>query len=64
MIQTLLFRILMAPFALLYGLGVTLRNLFYKVGILKEVSFNLPIISVGNLTMGGTGKTPHIEYLV
>lgn len=64
MIQTFLFRVLMAPFALVYGAGIYLRNLFYEIGILKEVSFNLPIISVGNLTVGGTGKTPHIEYLV
>lgn len=64
MIQTLLFRILMAPFALLYGCGIFLRNLFYQIGILKEVRFNLPIISVGNLTVGGTGKTPHVEYLL
>lgn len=54
----------MSPFALLYGIGIYLRNLFYKIGILREVNFNLPIISVGNLTMGGTGKTPHVEYLI
>jgi tetraacyldisaccharide 4'-kinase len=64
MIQRLLFRILMAPFALLYGAGVSIRNLFYHFGILREISFNLPIISIGNLSVGGTGKTPHVEYLV
>lgn len=54
----------MAPFALLYGLGVSLRNAMYKTGLLKEISFNIPVISIGNLTMGGAGKTPHVEYLV
>ncbi|MCL4109215.1 UNVERIFIED_CONTAM: hypothetical protein GTU68_062983 [Idotea baltica] len=54
----------MAPFALIYGLGVSLRNMLYSMGILKEISFNVPVISVGNLSMGGTGKTPHVEYLI
>ena len=64
MIQRFLFRLLMSPFALLYGAGVSLRNIFYRFGILKEVSFNLPVIAVGNLSVGGTGKTPHVEFLV
>ncbi|NND07519.1 MAG: tetraacyldisaccharide 4'-kinase [Saprospiraceae bacterium] len=63
MIQKALFKILMAPFALLYGTGVALRNGLYRVGLLKEISFNIPVISIGNLTMGGAGKTPHVEYL-
>lgn len=54
----------MAPFSLLYGVGVGLRNYFYKTGLLKSISFNLPVISVGNLSVGGAGKTPHIEYLI
>ncbi len=64
MIQKLLFRILMAPLALLYGTGVAIRNGLYSIGLLKEVSFNIPVISIGNLTVGGAGKTPHVEYLV
>ena len=64
MIQRFLFKLIMSPFALLYGIGISIRNLFYQLGLLKEVGFNLPIISVGNLTMGGTGKTPHVEYLI
>lgn len=64
MIQRLLFRVLLAPFALLYGIGVSVRNWLYFRGVLKSVSFDIPVISVGNLTMGGAGKTPHLEYLI
>ncbi len=63
MIQKVLFQILMSPLALLYGTGVALRNFFYRIGFLKGVSFDVPTISVGNLTVGGAGKTPHVEYL-
>ena len=64
MIQNILFKILLAPFSLLYGLGISLRDLFYRKGLLKGISFDLPIIAVGNLSVGGAGKTPHIEYLI
>ncbi len=64
MIQRILFRILLAPVSLLYGMGVSLRNFFYRNDLLKEVSFDLPLIAVGNLSIGGAGKTPHIEYLI
>lgn len=57
-------RILLSPFALLYGGIISLRNIFYEAGLLKSTSFNVPIINVGNLSIGGTGKTPHIEYLI
>ena len=52
------------PLSWLYGLGVSIRNLMFDYGLLKSQSFSLPIICVGNLTVGGTGKTPHTEYLV
>lgn len=52
------------PFAFLYRLIVNSRNLLFHIGVLKSKSFNIPIISVGNISVGGTGKTPHIEYLV
>lgn len=52
------------PLSLLYGLIVFLRNMCFDLGILKEKKFPIPIISVGNITVGGTGKTPHIEYLI
>lgn len=64
MIQNLLAKILLAPFSLLYGLGISLRDFFYRQGLLKSIEFNLPVISVGNLSVGGAGKTPHIEYLI
>ena len=52
------------PISLLYGFGVWLRNKLFDWNVLKERSFPLPVISVGNITVGGTGKTPHTEYLI
>ena len=52
------------PLSWLYGLGVGFRNLLFEMNILKSRSFDTPVISVGNITVGGTGKTPHVEYLV
>ena len=52
------------PLSWLYGLGVRLRNQMFELGILKSRSFDTPIISVGNITVGGSGKTPHVEYLI
>ena len=54
----------LTPLSWCYGLGVRFRNHLFDTGILKSRSFNIPVISVGNITVGGTGKTPHIEYLV
>lgn len=64
MSDDIVIRILLLPLALLYGIGVGMRNLFYRVGILRSVHFDLPVISVGNLSVGGAGKSPHIEYLL
>ncbi|MBO6144336.1 MAG: tetraacyldisaccharide 4'-kinase [Prevotella sp.] len=52
------------PLSWLYGAGVKLRNTMFSIGILKSRAFDVPVISVGNITVGGTGKTPHVEYLV
>lgn len=60
----ILSKILLFPFTILYGLGVGARNLLYDLELLKSVKYNLPVISVGNLTVGGAGKTPHVEYLI
>ncbi len=54
----------MLPLSFLYGMGVEIRNKMYEWGILSSRSFDVPVISIGNLTVGGSGKTPHIEYLI
>lgn len=55
---------LLFPFSCLYGSIMAIRNFCYDQGILTTRKFDLPVISVGNLTVGGTGKTPHVEYLL
>jgi tetraacyldisaccharide 4'-kinase len=45
-------------------MGVSTRSFFYSSGLLKSAEFSLPVISVGNLSVGGAGKTPHVEYLI
>ena len=57
-------RKILFPFALLYGIITSIRNFLFDNGILKSYSFDIPIIAVGNLSLGGTGKTPQIEYLI
>lgn len=52
------------PLSWLYGLGVAIRNWLFDKNILKQKSFDIPVINVGNITVGGTGKTPHVEYLI
>ena len=52
------------PLSWLYGLGVGFRNFLFETGILKSQTYATPVISVGNITVGGTGKTPHVEYLI
>lgn len=64
MSEDIVIRVLLLPFALLYGIGVGFRNFLYRTGVLRSVRFDLPVISVGNMTVGGTGKSPHIEYLM
>ncbi len=58
------FRYLLLPISLVYGGIIGLRNLLFDKKILKSSSFNFPIICVGNLAVGGTGKTPMVEYLI
>jgi len=57
-------RKLLFPFAILYGFITSVRNFLFDKGILKSASFDIPVIAVGNLSVGGTGKTPQIEYLI
>jgi len=57
-------RFILLPFSLLYALVMIIRNKLYDWGFLKSFQFDLPVISVGNLAIGGSGKTPATEYLV
>lgn len=59
-----LLRKILFPFAVLYGIITSIRNFLFDKGVLKSTSFDIPIIAVGNLSVGGTGKTPQIEYLI
>ena len=54
----------MLPFSWIYGSIVRFRNWLFDMGLKKSKSFSIPIISVGNITVGGSGKTPHVEYLI
>ena len=57
-------RALLFPLTLLYGIGVRFRNFLYDIGLFSSREFGIPIVSVGNLTSGGTGKTPHVEHFI
>lgn len=57
-------RIVLFPFAILYGIITSIRNFLYDIRVLKSHSFDIPVIAVGNLSVGGTGKTPQIEALI
>jgi tetraacyldisaccharide 4'-kinase len=57
-------RFLLFPFTVIYTIITSVRNFLFDVGLLKSTSFEKPVIVVGNLSIGGTGKTPQIEYLI
>ena len=57
-------RFLLFPFSILYGVIVFIRNKFYDWHLISSTHFEVPTIVVGNISMGGTGKSPHIEYLI
>lgn len=54
----------LSPIAFLYGVGVAFRNKLFDCGMLRSKSFDVPVICIGNIAVGGTGKTPHTEYLI
>jgi tetraacyldisaccharide 4'-kinase len=58
-----IFSPILFPLSLLYGFIIYIRNRLFDYKIFKSRQFNIPLISVGNITVGGTGKTPHVEYL-
>ncbi|WP_297902494.1 tetraacyldisaccharide 4'-kinase [uncultured Parabacteroides sp.] len=62
--HTIKFNKFLAPFSFFYGIGVRFRNLLFDWKVLRTEQYGLPVISVGNLTVGGTGKTPHTEYII
>ena len=57
-------RLLLLPFSLVYGCVIWIRNFLYDTGVFTSSKFNLPIISIGNLAIGGAGKSPMAEYIV
>jgi tetraacyldisaccharide 4'-kinase len=59
-----MFKLFLYPISAIYGLIVSIRNLMYDYKIFQSTEFEIPVISIGNITVGGTGKTPHTEYLV
>jgi len=61
---TMILKVLLFPFAVLYNLVTAFRNKLFDLGYKPSISFDLPVIGVGNLSVGGTGKTPMIEYLI
>jgi len=59
-----MFKLFLYPISAIYGLIVSIRKFMYDYKIFKSNEFEIPVISIGNITVGGTGKTPHTEYLV
>ena len=56
--------ILLTPLSYVYGAIVYVRNKMFDWGLLKQTKFSIPVVSIGNIAIGGTGKTPHTEYLI
>ena len=56
--------LLLKPVSIVYGWVMAVRNMMFDKGILKQTEFDIPVITVGNISMGGSGKTPHTEYIL
>lgn len=63
-VMQFVFRLMLYPFSLIYGMIVVGRDLLYETGLLKSASYDIPLLAVGNLSVGGCGKTPLVEYLI
>jgi tetraacyldisaccharide 4'-kinase len=57
-------RLILAPFSFIYGIITSFRNFLFDIQILPSKEFTIPVICVGNISVGGTGKTPHVEYII
>jgi tetraacyldisaccharide 4'-kinase len=64
MVRNALIKFLLLPFSLIWGALASFRNYLYDREVLRSSRFDLPVISIGNLSVGGAGKTPHVEYLI
>lgn len=62
--MSIVLKIILLPFSLLYFVGTAVRNFAYNNGLIRSKSYDFPNIVIGNLSVGGTGKTPHVEYLI
>jgi len=62
--DSFLAKCLLLPMSFFYGMVTATRNRLFEWGVLKQHEFNIPVICVGNIAVGGTGKTPHTEYLI
>lgn len=60
----IILRLILSPFALVYTIIISIRNLLFDIGVFKTQKVNTNVISVGNISVGGTGKTPVVEYLI
>ncbi len=56
--------LLLKPLSWLYGFGVYWRNRMFDLGVYKQREFDVPVVVIGNIAVGGTGKTPHTEYVI
>ena len=62
--RSTLAKLILLPLSKIYGVVTAVRNLCYNCNIIKSYSFDVPVVCIGNLAVGGTGKTPHTEYIV
>lgn len=62
--NSLLAKVFLLPLSKIYGMATSVRNHMFELGMLKQHEFDVPVICVGNISVGGTGKTPHTEYLI